>query len=112
MYDIKSFYSHNFLLFKDNLKSQVDGSQTVHSIDQLNSNVVKIFESLKNDRQPTLDHGDVSYIVWVTCSEVYQESIYDLLVPRSANLKQTPLKLVMDEHKNVYVKGILMILSR
>lgn len=69
----------------------------------------KIFDSLKNDKKPILDHDNVTYTVWVTYSEVYNESIYDLLVNCSANQKRTPLKLSLDQNKNVYVKGMLII---
>lgn len=80
----------------------------MHSIDQqLNSNgIASMFDLLKNDEIESLDHGDVSYTVWVTYSEIYNESIYDLLVTYSANQKRTPLKLSLDQNKNVYVRGM------
>lgn len=68
-----------------------------------------MFDLLKNNEKASLDHGDVSYTVWVTYSEIYNESIYDLLVTYSANQKRIPLKLSLDQNKNVYVRGMLVI---
>jgi len=68
-----------------------------------------MFDLLKNNEKASLDHGDVSYTVWVTYSEIYNESIYDLLVTYSANQKRIPLKLSLDQNKNVYVRGMLTI---
>jgi len=68
-----------------------------------------MFDLLKNSEKASLDHGDVSYTVWVTYSEIYNESIYDLLVTYSVNQKRIPLKLSLDQNKNVYVKGMLII---
>lgn len=90
--------------------SQVDECQTIHSIDQLtNHSIVKMFEYLKHDGIAALDHGNVSYTVWVSYSEIYNESIYDLLITYSANQKRAPLKLSLDQNKNVYVKSELVI---
>lgn len=92
------------------MKSQIDSRQIINNTDQLNFNSVeKIFDLLKIGKKPTLDHDNVTYTVWVTYSEVYNESIYDLLVNNSANQKRTPLRLSLDQNKNVYVKGILFI---
>lgn len=60
---------------------------------------------LKNDKIASLDHGNVSYTVWVSYSEIYNESIFDLLITNSANHKRPPLKLSLDQNKNVYVKS-------
>lgn len=89
--------------------SQVDDGQ--NGIDHLNSNsIVKIFDSLKNDEKASLDHGDSSYTVWVTYSEIYNESIYDLFdISSSGNQKRAALKLTLDQNKNVYVKGMCLI---
>lgn len=65
----------------------------------------KMFDSLKNDEIPSLDHGDVRYSIWVTYSEIYNETIYDLLASYAANQKRTALKLSLDQNKNVYVRG-------
>jgi len=90
--------------------SQVVDCQTIHSIDQLtNHSIVKMFDCLKNDEIASLDHGNVSYTVWVSYSEIYNESIYDLLITYSANQKRAPLKLSLDQNKNVYVKSKLVI---
>lgn len=95
---------------QDDIKScmsQVDECQTIHSIDQLtNHSIVKMFDCLKNDGIASLDHGNVSYTVWVSYSEIYNESIYDLLITYSTNQKRTPLKLSLDQNKNVYVKNL------
>lgn len=82
----------------------------MHSIDQLTSNsLTKMFDLLNDDRTASLDHGNVSYTVWVTYSEIYNESIYDLLVTYVPNQKRTPLKLSLDQNKNVYVRGKYLI---
>lgn len=62
-----------------------------------------MFDLVNNDEKVTLNHGNVSYTVWVTYSEIYNESIFDLLVTYIA--KRKPLKLSLDQNKNVYVKG-------
>lgn len=102
----------NFPIVKDDLKSttQFDGGQTTHCMDQSSStNISKMFDSLKYDKNPSLNHGNVSYTIWVTYSEIYNECIYDLLVPYSAIPKRKPLKLSLDQNKNVYVRGMLKI---
>lgn len=82
--------------------------QTIHSIDHLtSSSISKMFDSVTNEKV-ILDHGDVSYTIWVTYSEIYNESIYDLLVTSSA--KRKPLKLSFDQNKNIYVKGRWIVL--
>ncbi|XP_026823072.1 kinesin-like protein KIF20A [Rhopalosiphum maidis] len=95
---------------QDDLKScmsHLDEGQTIHSIDQLNNqSIIKMFDYLKNDGIASLDHGNVSYTVWVSYSEIYNESIYDLLITYSANQKRAPLKLSLDQNKNVYVKNL------
>lgn len=65
-----------------------------------------MFDSLKEDEIPSLDHGDVCYSIWVTYSEIYNETIYDLLASYSANQKRSALKLSLDQNKNVYVRGV------
>lgn len=90
----------------------MDEYQTMHGIDQLtNHSIVKMFDCLKNDGIASLDHGNVSYSVWVSYSEIYNECIYDLLITYSANQKRAPLKLSLDQNKNVYVKSKLVIES-
>lgn len=68
-----------------------------------------MFDLIKNNGKASLDHGNVSYTVWVTYSEIYNETIYDLLVACSPNQKRKPLKLSLDQNKNVYVRGMLII---
>lgn len=65
-----------------------------------------MFEVIKNDGNVSLDHGNVAYSVWVSYAEIYNESIYDLLVSYSASQKRIPLKLSLDQNKNVYVRGM------
>jgi len=67
-----------------------------------------MFDLFKNNEKASLDHGNVSYTVWVTYSEIYNESIYDLLVTCLPNQKRIRLKLSLDQNKNVYVKGTLI----
>lgn len=77
------------------------------NIDSLTyNNITKIFDSLKDEDMISLDHGNVSYSVWVTYSEIYNETIHDLLVTPIANQKRKALKLSHDQNKNVYVRGI------
>lgn len=96
-------------MLKDEIKSYISNDdQTMHSIDHLTSNsIAKMFDLVNNNEKATLNHGDVSYTVWVTYSEIYNESIYDLLVTYLS--KRKPLKLSLDQNKNVYVKGNLII---
>ncbi|VVC24369.1 Kinesin motor domain, conserved site,P-loop containing nucleoside triphosphate hydrolase,Kinesin motor [Cinara cedri] len=98
----------------DKYSPQLDEGQTINGIDHLNSNNIgKIFDLLKNDDKVSLDHGDVSYTVWVTYSEIYNESIYDLFdINCSANQKRIPLKLALDQNKNIYVQGLTHVLVR
>lgn len=78
--------------------------------DQLTStNISKIFDSLKYDEKQSLDHENVSYAVWVTYSEIYNECIHDLLIAHSANHERTSLKLAMDQNQNVYVRGMSIV---
>lgn len=67
-----------------------------------------MFEVIKNDENISLDHGNVAYTVWVSYTEIYNESIYDLLVSYSVNQKRIPLKLSLDQNKNVYVRGMFI----
>ncbi|VVC45164.1 Hypothetical protein CINCED_3A025906 [Cinara cedri] len=92
----------------DKYSSQLDEGQIINGIDHLNSNNIgKIFDLLKNNEKASLDHGDVSYTVWATYSEIYNESIYDLFdINCSTSQKRIPLKLTLDQNKNVYVKGL------
>lgn len=89
---------------------QIDEGQTIHSIDQLtNNSITKMFEVLKNDGNISLDHGNnVAYTLWVSYAEIYNESIYDLLVSYSVKQKRIPLKLSLDQNKNVYVRGMFI----
>ncbi|XP_050548988.1 kinesin-like protein KIF20A isoform X3 [Daktulosphaira vitifoliae] len=92
---------------KCSVTNNYDEGSTVSSIDQLSyNNITKMFEVLKNDENAVLNHGDVSYSVWVTYSEIYNETIYDLLVNHSNIQKRTPLKLSFDQNKNVYVRDL------
>lgn len=68
-----------------------------------------MFDVLKNNEKASLDHGDVSYIVWVSYLEIYNESIYDLLATYLPNQKRMPLKLSLDKNKKIFVKGMLII---
>jgi len=87
--------------------SQIDEGQTIHSMDHLtNNDITKMFDLIKDVDNVTLDHGDVFYTVWVSYSEIYNESIYDLLVTCLPKQKRTPLKLSLDQDKNVYVRGM------
>lgn len=82
-------------------------------MEQLTSNgLSKMFDLLKNDKIPSLDDGNVSYTIWVTYSEIYNETIYDLLVTYTTNQKRVPLKLSLDQNKNVYVRGMYIYLFR
>jgi hypothetical protein len=71
-----------------------------------NNDITKMFDLIKDVDNVTLDHGDVFYTVWVSYSEIYNESIYDLLVTCLPKQKRTPLKLSLDQDKNVYVRGM------
>lgn len=53
------------------------------------------------------NQGNVLYSVWVSFLEVYNEQVYDLLVPQSSSDKRVPLKVATDNSRNVFVKGIL-----
>lgn len=64
-----------------------------------------MFDLIKDVGKVTLDHGNVFYTVWVSYSEIYNESIYDLLATYSPKQKRIPLKLSLDQDKNVYVRG-------
>ena len=57
------------------------------------------------------------FCVWVSCAEIYNEFIYDLLdystlegqskvKDKKKKLKRTVLKLAHDHNKNCYVKGL------
>lgn len=67
-----------------------------------------MFDLIKGVGHATLDHGNVLYVVWVSYSEIYKESIYDLLATYSPTQKRTPLELKLDADKNVYVRGMLV----
>lgn len=68
-----------------------------------------MFDLLQDDEIPTLNHGDVIYSIWVTYSEIYNETVYDLLANYSANQKRSALKLSYDKNKNIYINGTYKI---
>lgn len=68
-----------------------------------------MFDSLKDDKIPSLKHGDVFYSIWVTYTEINNETVYDLLTSYSVNQKRSALKLLFDKNKNAYVKGMYKI---
>lgn len=93
-------------MFKDEFESnlfQIDEGQGT------STNITQMLDSLKNEKV-SLDQSEVSYGVWITCSEIYNESVYDLLVTHPANQNRTPLKFTYEESYNIYyLKGMFVV---
>jgi len=64
---------------------------------------------------------DRCYSIWVSCAEIYNEFVYDLIddvqleeqskvKDKKKKMKRTVLKLAHDKNKNCYVKGMHYIL--
>jgi len=53
------------------------------------------------------EQGSVRFSVWVSFAEIYNEQIYDLLVPmpKKKNARRQVLKLSEDKHGSPYIKG-------
>ena len=76
---------------------------------------------LLNESKAFLDEEaeDRRFSIWVSCAEIYNEFIYDLLdysalesqskaKDKKKKLKRTVLKLAYDRNKNCYVKGSVL----
>lgn len=53
------------------------------------------------------EQGQVKFSVWVSFAEIYNEQIYDLLVPvpKKKNARRQCLKLSEDRNGSPYIKG-------
>ena len=90
-------------------QSQLETTSTINITELLNESKA-ILDDEAEDRR---------YSVWVSCAEIYNEFIYDLLdyaslegqskaKDKKKKLKRTVLKLAYDRNKNCYVKGLLI----
>ena len=74
---------------------------------------------LLNESKAVLDEEseDRCYSIWVSCAEIYNEFVYDLIddvqleeqskvKDKKKKMKRTVLKLAHDKNKNCYVKGM------
>merc|ERR1719228_555123 len=61
----------------------------------------------RDDTKLEIRHSDISYSVWISFAEIYNENIHDLLRKVPMNKKKRPvLKLCDDRMGNTYVKGL------
>ena len=78
------------------------------------TNITELLNESKDE-----EAEDRQFSVWISCAEIYNELIYDLLdysalegqsvvKDKKKKLKRTVLKLVHDRSKNCYVKGLLI----
>ena len=53
------------------------------------------------------DQGKILFSIWVSFAEIYNEQIFDLLVPisKKKNVRRPVLKLSDDQNGSPYVKG-------
>ena len=90
-------------------QSQLEVTSTINITELLNESKA-ILDDEAEDRR---------FSVWVSCAEIYNEFIYDLLdysslegqskvKDKKKKLKRTVLKLAHDRNKNCYVKGLLI----
>lgn len=86
------------------------------------TNTINVTELL-NESKAILDEEaeDRRFSIWVSCAEIYNEFIYDLLdysaieaqskvKDKKKKMRRTVLKLAYDRNRNCYVKGLFIIL--
>lgn len=73
-------------------------------------NIPELEESMKDCEQASLNmDNNIKFSLWVSFFEIYNECIYDLLVPVSSKFqKRKMLRLSQDIKGFSFIKGILM----
>ncbi|CAH0389850.1 unnamed protein product [Bemisia tabaci] len=92
-------------LFQSAMTHQTENSSFAH-ISQAPSEFSQMEELIDEETVSVENQGNVLYSVWVSFLEVYNEQVYDLLVPQSSSDKRVPLKVATDNSRNVFVKGL------
>lgn len=83
-------------------------------IDSLGDEISTVVANRKRE-EATIEvksQGQIRFSIWVSFVEIYNEQMYDLLVPVSKKkLDRRPiLQLRDDKHGNPYVKGIFTLI--
>ena len=93
-------------------QSQLESASTINITELLNESKAILDEEAEDRR----------FSIWVSCAEIYNEFIYDLLdysalesqskvKDKKKKLKRTVLKLAYDRNKNCYVKGLYVCVT-
>jgi len=78
------------------------------SMDTTESFFQTLDQRVREETKVSVDEqGSVRFSVWVSFAEIYNEQIYDLLVPmpKKKNARRQVLKLSEDKHGSPYIKG-------
>ncbi|XP_019870179.2 kinesin-like protein subito [Aethina tumida] len=66
-------------------------------------------ERLSSEMVATVNSSDVSVSVWVSFAEIYNEKVYDLLVPPPPRGKTRPQLRLASSHGHTYIKDLAVI---
>ena len=91
-------------------QSQLELASTINITELLNESTAVLDEEAEDRR----------FSIWVSCAEIYNEFVYDLLdysalesqskvKDKKKKLRRTVLKLAYDRNKNCYVKGVCVL---
>lgn len=97
--------SHETLqIFYSPIHSNI-GSSSTHE-----QSLPDVEDRVRENLTVDINDGNFRFSVWISFAEIYNEQIYDLLVPISKkNAKRPTLKISDDKSGSPYIKGIYNI---
>ncbi|XP_065409591.1 kinesin-like protein KIF20B isoform X2 [Chrysemys picta bellii] len=92
------------------LMKEVDSQNSINNHSKTSESSEDLEEPIKEPEQPTMSMASyVKFSVWVSFCEIYNECIYDLLLPVSNDKKRRVLRLAQDIKGCSYVKDLQWI---